>query len=266
MEFISLSDHPIKKIDFDKYVLGDSCQSDITFEEGKITAKEILVENGNINADDGTVSAKELVIDGQTITDIIRHIVIEQTKIISKNTNLSDYTAAYEIPVGVSSLDLTFAEIGYNPVNENIPQIISSLRIPDNSNILYQFSINKITNTGFTLILSDEIQEPLTFLDIRISQVLNSDQVSEASKVSSGSFSLDPASMSRPDQYSIPFNQIYPAGQKLSVICTLESSDSDAIISTQVINLTHTHALIQFSDDIPNSNYKLLYIAYPVSA
>lgn len=247
MDFISLGPRPLKKINIDQYYLGKD-----------ITMPDIFIDKGDLSVND-------LIIDGKSISEIIQDVVEEQTKIISKNTSISDYTTSIELPIGQSSITFSFQDIGYHSVNENIPQIISALRIPDESNTLYQYSINQISTSGFTIVLSDEIQEVETFMDLRISQALNPDQVSEISKVSSGVIQLNPETMTNKDQYVISFNQQYPANQKISVICSLESTMEDPIITCQAINVTNSNATIQFSDDIPNSNYKLLYIGYPVS-
>lgn len=291
MDFARLGPMALKKINIDQYYLGkDINNPDMFFDSGDLSVNDLIL-NGksisetvqetidssfeNLTIDGKTItetieetvdeSLQELTIGGKTLTEIIQEIVEEQTKIISKNTSISDYTTSIELPVGQSSITYSFQDVGYNTVNDNIPQVISALRIPDQSTTLYQYSINQISMSGFTIILSDEIQEQNTFLELRISQALNPDQVSEVSKVSSGSIQLDPSLMARPDQYIITFNQQYPVGQKISVICSLESADQDPIITCQAVNVSHLNATIQFSDDIPNSNYKLLYIGYPVS-
>ena len=80
MDFISLGPRPLKKINIDQYYLGKD-----------ITTPDIFINKGDLSVND-------LIIDGKSISEIIQDVVEEQTKIISKNTSISDYTTSIELP------------------------------------------------------------------------------------------------------------------------------------------------------------------------
>lgn len=264
MEFTNLGSRALRKIDINKYYLGNNkSDPDMLFDGGDLSVEDLFVDGKSIQ---GIIdeSFTDLEIEGKPIAELLQDLVEQQAKITTKNYNLSDFATSLELPTGESSIRFKYTDIGYVSLNDNLPHIVSALRIPENSEILYQYSINEISLEGFTLTLSDEIQESNTILDLRISQTLNEEQIATISKVSSDIINLDPNTMFQKNQYTINFNQQYLPNQKIAVICSLNAGETDPIILSQVVHTSNTQAVVKFSADIPNTNYKLSYIGYPL--
>jgi len=248
MDFLTLSPHPVKKLGLDQFIMGEDTQNpSFLLDQDNLYLKKLDVDT-------------EIFLNNKNILEYIG----DNNIIVNFNSQTSEFNTSIELIPENSSYTFLYEDINFSPLNDSRPTILFNLRQPQDSEIMYAYNIKNITSTEFTFDLSDKITEENVFLDVNISQRLSQANIDSINsnfnflQIKADTLPLTPNS----DQINIVFDTPFST-EDISIVATIKSTSSSPIISHQIIQSSSGGATIQFSDDVPNNNYFISYLAYP---
>lgn len=248
MDFLTLSPHPVKKLGLDQFIMGEDVQNpSFLLDQDNLYLKKLDVDT-------------EIFLNNKNILEYIG----DNNIIVNFNSQTSEFNTSIELTPGSSIYTFSYEDINFSPLNDSRPTILFNLRQPHNSEVMYAYNINNITPTEFTFNLSDRLTEENVFLDVNISQKLTQENIDSIN----GNFNFlqikaDTLQLTQnSDQINITFDTPFST-EDISLVATIKSRSSSPMIHHQIIELSSTGAKIQFSDDIPNNDYFISFLAYP---